>query len=115
MQLGGLPWKAPGQPRLELEKLRLVPPLFRATLAPNIYRVILEGVAGVEHRVLLVALAEHAQRELRRVGADRSREPGTVGSGGKDRTSEPDGLRSMLRHDFFATRQIVFRRNGRSH
>ena len=74
-------------------------------------------MAGVEHRVLLVALAEHADGELLGVGVvpdARVGEPQPLNSTGKDRATEPTRLTAMMRHDFLPSRQIVFWQNGRS-
>ena len=74
-------------------------------------------MAGVEHRVLLVALAEHADVELRgvRVVPDaRVGESRPLNSAGKDRATEPTRLTAMMRHGFLPSRQIVFWQSGRS-
>ena len=75
------------------------------------YRVVLEGMARVEHRVLLVALAKHAHGELRGIRVvphARVRKPRPLGSAGEDRTTKLTQLIAMVRHDFFPARQVVF-------
>ena len=77
-------------------------------------------MARVEHRVLLVALAEHADVELRgvRVVPDaRVGESRPLNSAGKDRATEPTRLITMVRHDFFSgtTNSLLAKREISSH